>query len=99
MGDRKRKRRLLESLKEPLERSEIQTARRWLRLEAYKPEVFKGEVHLLITSDGHENKARMHWKKMVDGELHIENLGVPSDDSSNALADKIDTCLRDSLEG
>jgi tyrocidine synthetase III len=93
----KNKLRLLECLNSPLQRSEIETARRWLRQEDYKTDHFKGNVRLLMTADGHESKAPVYWQKKVDGNLHIEILDQSSDECTNAMADKIDACLRDRL--
>ena len=63
MRKRERRSRILEGMARPLERSEILSARRHLRLDAFEPGLFKGEAHVVMSGEIHDNVAKDGWRR------------------------------------
>ncbi|NDC78456.1 MAG: hypothetical protein EBZ67_11375, partial [Chitinophagia bacterium] len=87
------RRRILEGLGRPLERSELLSARSRLRLEGYKPGLFQGHVYLVMTGEVQETDVRGQWQAMVKGELYLYTLHRQSHPDAEVLTEILRECL------
>ncbi len=62
------RRRILDAMARPMEASDILSARTHLRVEAFEPGMFRGDVHLLTTSP--DEAAAAAWGRWVQGCVH-----------------------------
>jgi hypothetical protein len=89
------RRRILECLGSPLELSEIALVRKRLRLQAFDPGIFRGDVHVLIGAIGDQNGIELTWKGLVQGNLDICSLDGPFRERIEKVAEKLGSILTD----
>jgi non-ribosomal peptide synthetase component F len=68
MRDIAGRRRILDAVTRPIDRSDILSARTHLRVEAFEPGMFRGDVHLLTS--GNDEATASSWGRWVQGCVH-----------------------------
>jgi hypothetical protein len=93
MGRGEVRRRIVSMSREPLGLPDVVSARAFLRMEAYAPGMFRGEVHLVMTGETDGSDAQKSWQALVAGEVYMHQVDVAPGMGTESVALAIKRCL------